>query len=159
MAKSEREEALVALDDASKQIHQDHLDHNEAMRSLSDSKDQAIETASHETTFLKDQLTEKEAQLDGVRKQLCDKENSLEAMQAQARKREQILSNLRQNLQYRGGGLTCRSCQRKQSLFVTRIEDVMSMRASSFEGLFLKRSICHTRTLTESSSTASLSCL
>ena len=102
MAKSEKEEALAALEDASKESHQALLDHNEAMRSLNESRDQALETANNETILLEEQLAEKEAQLNDITTQLCDKGSSLEAMQAQARKREQILSNLRQNLQYRG---------------------------------------------------------
>ena len=100
--KTQKEDALAALEDANKQIEQADLIHNQAFEDLNESKEQALETAQNERAFLEDALAEKDARLKEITRQLSDKESSLEAMQIQSRKREQILSNLRQNLQYRG---------------------------------------------------------
>ncbi len=112
---SEREDALTALGAAHKQLQQASKVHKEAVKRLNESKELAVEEAINEKTFLENILVEKEAQLDDITKQLCDKASSLEAMQTQARKREQILSNLRHTLQYRG---------RTFFIYFIRIQDI-----------------------------------
>lgn len=100
--KTQKEDALAALEDAHKQIEQADLIHKQAFEDLNEGKEQALEAVQNERAFLEDALAEKDARLKEITRQLSDKESSLEAMQIQSRKREQILSNLRQNLQYRG---------------------------------------------------------